>query len=48
MAVFDVYLRGDNYLLEPANKAYELEIVPVTETTIFRIMKLVMELYEKC
>ena len=25
-----VYMRADNYLLEPANKAFETEIVPVT------------------
>ena len=39
-----VYLRGDNYLLEPSNKAYEAEIIPVTGTTIFRIVKMIREM----
>jgi|GEM_PF-6657595 len=34
-----VYLRGDNYLLEPSNKAYEPEIVPVTGATIFKVVE---------
>jgi len=35
-----VYLTPDNnsYLLEPANKAYEKEIVPVTRTTIYKVI----------
>ncbi|MFC1485660.1 XRE family transcriptional regulator [Candidatus Latescibacterota bacterium] len=30
---------GNSYLLEPMNKAYEPEVVPVTGTTIFKIME---------
>ena len=47
IAVFDVYFRGDNYLLEPTNKAFEPEIVPVTDTSIFKIMKMVSVLVEQ-
>ena len=34
-----VWHRGDNYLLEASNKAYEPEIVPVTGTTIYKIVE---------
>lgn len=34
-----VWLRGDNYLLEPSNKAYDPEFVPVTGTVVFKIVE---------
>jgi SOS-response transcriptional repressor LexA len=30
---------GNNYFLEPANKAYEGEVIPVTGTTIYKIIQ---------
>jgi SOS-response transcriptional repressor LexA len=33
----NVWKRGDNYLLEPSNKAYESEVIPVTGTIIYKI-----------
>jgi len=38
-----VFLRGDNYILEPSNKAYDADIVPYTGTTIFKIVKMVRD-----
>ncbi|MHB9028263.1 MAG: S24 family peptidase [Candidatus Latescibacterota bacterium] len=42
-----VWLRGDNYLLEPSNKAYEPEFIPVTGTTIFKIVEVRPRLDER-
>ncbi len=42
-----VWLRGDNYLLEPSNKAYEPEFVPVTGTVIFRVVDVRPKLDER-
>ena len=33
-----VYQTGEHYRLEPANRAYEPEIVPIKGTTIFKIV----------
>ena len=33
-----VYLSGDYYLLEPANRSYESELIPVTGTIIFKVV----------
>jgi len=42
-----IWLRGDNYLLEPSNKAYEPEFIPVAETTIFKIVEVRPRLDER-
>ena len=34
-----VWHREDNYLLEASNKVYEPEIVPVTGTSIYKIVE---------
>ncbi len=38
-----IWHRGDNYLLEAANKAFDAELVPVTGTIIYKIVKRVTE-----
>ncbi len=38
---------GNSYLLEPANRAYECEMIPVTGTVIFKIVDIRLKLDER-